>query len=162
MQAWPGTASMTRDHTPKEKWLSPSQQLLGLGWSPMVRDPWGKFEQLGHVQVTTAAAISCGQGPCHVQKSAFHSSPPHPLASTFFLPYLPWCSLSIMGRRKLLLVTHLMAEHSASPILGTLTSNGSQRYPWPTDKKKLSTMGSNISLWVYTYTNERHFDNMII
>lgn len=45
------------------------------------------------VLCTSAAVNSRGQGPCPVQQT-FHSSPPHPLARTFFPIPLQRCSLN--------------------------------------------------------------------
>lgn len=33
--------------------------------------------------------------PCHVQRTALHSFPPHPLGLTVFLPTSPWCFLNL-------------------------------------------------------------------
>lgn len=68
---------------------------------------------LGLGQGTVAAASSR-----HVQKSVFHTTPPHPLALPFFLSHLPQCPRAL---GELIQMSYLGPSTQRSVIISTMT-----------------------------------------
>lgn len=97
--------------------------MLGIGWFVLM-------------QVPKAPMGVCGQPLCCTQGAAFHSSPLHPLAPTFFLPLLPQCSLSLRYG-ELDIDVASKAEHSRSHCLYTWTRSSCESLHSP--------LGSSIS-----------------
>lgn len=92
-------------------------------WSPVQSRLyyWLAWSHVGLVWVTIVVVISWVQQLCHVQKTTFHSTLPHPLALTFF-SWPSFCSLGFSGREVIKtpyfrLSTHLHRHLALWPVI---------------------------------------------
>lgn len=93
---------------------------------------------IGLVQVSTTVESSPSQQPCYMEMTAFHSTPPHPLA-LHFMSQCWWLDLGGVLYR---------AEHSLRLILGTLTNCTPLHWLLSTQKRSLSEqVESSPNLW---------------